>query len=218
MLTLFTGLIVCITAAYASVLNTTHDHPLVVEFQDVSRHRDNYPQGVVVAHSIYFRSQDSIHYYIPQPSDVFTKIPGLMFAIHHKHPTVYQLHFQGSCLLSSAYIHGFVRFLIDGRVLVSNYLLPNNDQRHLRAPELGADLNQFDYRAGGMIYSGGSPGIAMSCPKSDLIYMPAGTHIVEFAARTRYHGGITVWGGEISVQLTQYDSKMNLGLSHPVIR
>jgi hypothetical protein len=141
-----------------------------------------------------------------------------MFAIHHKHPTVYQLHFQGSCLLSSAYIHGFVRFLIDGRVLVSNYLLPNNDQRHLRAPELGADLNQFDYRAGGMSFSSGSPHIAMSCPKSDLIYMPAGTHVVEVGARTYGNGGITVYGGELSVQLTQYDSKMNLELSHPVIR
>ena len=185
-------LLVCMTAAYESVLNTTLKDDLIVQFRDVPLRSRNYPQGAVVAHSIYFRRQDIISYTIPAPSDIFTKIPGLMFAIRHTHPTVYRLEFQGSCQLNAVAINGFVRFLIDGRLLVSNYLLPNNAQRHLVAPELGRDLNEFDHRAGGMIRSAGSPGIAMSCPKSDLIYMPAGTHVVEVAARTRYNGGITV--------------------------
>jgi hypothetical protein len=210
--------LVCITTAYTSDLNTTYSGAVILKFQDAPLHRGNFPQGVVVAHSIYFRQQDTIFYTIPQPSNVFTKIPGLMFAISNAHPTVYRLQFQGSCQLTAAQINGFVRFLIDGRILVSNYLLPNNDRRHLVAPELGTDLHAFDHRGGGMIMSAGSPFIAMSCPKSDLVYMPAGTHVVEVAARTTHNGGIIVWGGELSVQLTQYDSTVNLELPHPVIR
>ena len=121
------------------------------------------------------------------------------------------------CQLPQAHINGFVRFLIDGRILVSNYLLPNNARRHLLVPELGSNLDAMDHRAGGMIYSSGAPGIAMSCPKSDLIYMPAGTHVVEVGARTRYNGGLMVYGGELSVQLTQYHPEVNLALSHPIV-
>lgn len=170
-----------------SALNTTLKDNMIVQFRDVPLRRGNFPQGALVAHSIYIRRQDIISYTIPAPSDIFTKIPGLMLAIHHAHPTVYRLEFQGSCQLNAAAINGFVRFLIDGRLLVSNYLLPKNAQRRLVAPGLSRELNEFDHRAGEMIMSAGSPGIAMSCPKSDLIYMPAGTHVVEVAARTRYN-------------------------------
>jgi hypothetical protein len=211
-------LLACMTAAFESASNTTLNDDMIVRFRDVPLRSGNYPQGAVVAHSIYIRRQDIISYTIPVPSDIFTKIPGLMLAVHHAHPIVYRLEFQGSCQLNAAAINGFVRFLIDGRVLVSNYLLPNNARRHWLAPELGTSLDEFDHHAGGMIMSAGSPGIAMSCPKSDLIYMPAGTHVVEVAARTRYNGGIIVWGGELSVQLTQYDAAVNLELSHPIIR
>ena len=211
-------LLVCMTAAYESAFNTTLKDDMIVQFQDVPLRSGNYPQGAVVAHSIYIRRQNMISHTIAAPSDIFTTIPGLMFAIHHAHPIVYRLEFQGTCKLSATGSNGFVRFLIDGRVLVSNYLLPNTAQRHSVAPELGKDLNEFDYRAGGMIYNSESLGIAMSCPKSDLIYMPAGTHVVEVAARARGNGGINVYGGELSVQLTQYDSAVNLELSHPIVR
>ncbi|CAF1166970.1 unnamed protein product [Adineta steineri] len=149
---------------------------------------------------------------------IFTKIPGLMFVIHHTEPLVYQLQFQGSCQLFTPNINGFIRFLIDGRVLVRNYLLPNTDNRHLLVPELGSGVDNLDHIGGGMLYSAQSVGIAMSCPKSDLIYMPAGTHVVEVAARTNINGPMVVWGGELSVQLTQYDPAVSLALSHPIVR
>ena len=86
---------------------------------------------------------------------------------------LYRLQFQGSCVLSTRDNNGFVRFLIDGRVLISNYLVNNNDQRHLLAPELGSSVIEIDHRGGGMIYSGGGGAdVGMACSKSDIVYLP----------------------------------------------
>ena len=172
-----------------------------------------------MANSIYLRYQETFDYTIGVSSYVFSKIPGLTFAINHDRPMLYRLQFQGSCVLSTRDNNGFVRFLIDGRVLISNYLVNNNDQRHLLAPELGSSVIEIDHRGGGMIYSGGGGAdVGMACSKSDIVYMPQGTHIVEVAARMRDLGALHVLGGQLSIELTQYDSDVNLGLSHPVIR
>ena len=173
------SLIFALTLTLVSSLNTTSNGVPIVQFPHIQPGTGNCPHSAIVAHSVYVRYQDPLSYTISVPSNVFTKIPGLTFAVHHKQPALYQLQFQGTCVLYKDNINSFVRFLIEDRALISNYLLPNNDERHLLAPELGpGDLNYIDHRGGSMIYSGSTKGVGAARPKSDIVYMPEGTHII----------------------------------------
>ena len=56
----------------------------------------------------------------------FVIVPGLELALHHAQPILYRIMFQGGCQGSSG--TKYVQILIDGRVRISNFLLPNTGQ------------------------------------------------------------------------------------------
>ncbi|CAF4185735.1 unnamed protein product, partial [Rotaria magnacalcarata] len=53
--------------------------------------------------------------------------------------------------------------------------------------------------------------------KWDDVYMREGTHLVEVAGRAG-SGVLRVIGGQLSVDLIQYDSTANIQLPFPIIR
>ncbi|CAF1489247.1 unnamed protein product [Rotaria magnacalcarata] len=210
-------LLLFLSNTLASESNITQHGTDVVEVKNVELKQRSYSHNLILDHSIHQRYQDPLNYYIGVPSEVFTKIPGLTFTVHHTKPMLYRLSFQALCTVSARGSNGFLRFLIDGRVLISNYLLPNNDKRQTSAPELGDSVLNIDHRGGGVLYTGDSPGAGLACLKWDDVYMREGTHIVEVSGRTGF-GVLRVIGGQLSVDLIQYDSTANIQLPFPIIR
>ncbi|CAM4850209.1 unnamed protein product [Rotaria magnacalcarata] len=217
MLAFSTILLLFLSNTLASGSNITQYGTDVVEVRNIELKQRSYSYNLILDHSIHQRYQDSFDYFIGVPSEVFTKIPGLTFIVHHTKPMLYRLSFQALCTVSTRDSNGYLRFLIDDRVLISNYLLPNNDQRQKSAPELGDSVLQIDHRGGGVLYSGGSPGTGLACLKWDDVYMREGTHLVEVAGRAG-SGVLRVIGGQLSVDLIQYDSTANIQLPFPIIR
>ncbi|CAF2694171.1 unnamed protein product [Rotaria sp. Silwood2] len=176
-----------------------------------------FTSDLLQGYHVFRKYQETTTFELSSSSDVFVKIPGLTFATHHSQPMVYQLQFHGTCQQYSSATHSFIRFLIDNRVLISNYLLPNNDQRQALAPELGISNFYVDYRGGSMSY-GALTTVAMPCPKSDLILLKGGTHIIEVAARFVTNGKLYIFGGELTVQMMQYQVGTRITIPSPIIR
>ncbi|CAF1424636.1 unnamed protein product [Adineta ricciae] len=137
-------------------------------------------------------------------------------SVHHAAPMVYNIRFQGSCALMQTSNWALTRILINNKVLISNRLLPNNDQRHVVAPDLGKNIDESDTRGGSMHASGSTTSVAAVCSKSDLVLLPAGTHFIGVGGRTT-GGPFHVWGGELLVEATEYDPRVHIGLSYPTI-
>ncbi|CAF2738581.1 unnamed protein product [Rotaria sp. Silwood2] len=88
--------------------------------------------------------------FFPALPNVYSKVPGLTFAVYHKQPAIYELKFQALCRGQKTWAGSFRHFIIDDRILISNQLLPNNDQRQVVAPELGSNVFTVDSRGGGL--------------------------------------------------------------------
>jgi hypothetical protein len=149
-------------------------------------------------------------------SPTFVKVPGLSLAVNHNQPMLYRIEFQGACQ-SGTSAHNFIHVLIDGRVLIENELLPNNDQRQVVAPHLGTSIDEVDSRSSGL-YMGRSPGEWInSCPRFGKVLLPSGTHSIDVGVRVT-RPTMNLIGGQLDVEISTYDPTVQVGLSYPIIR
>jgi hypothetical protein len=166
--------------------------------------------GLIQAQHFYSKYQSMFGFILKSPSSTFIKIPGLTFAFSHTTPLLYKIRFQGSCETGPvSHVWSFLRIMIDDKILVSNRLLPNNDQRALAMPSLGANLIDIDSRGGISIFSTAA-WLFTPCAKSDNVYLPAGTHSIDVVVRTGQQ--VHVFGGELNVELMQYNSDSSINL------
>lgn len=164
---------------------------------------------------VFTRYQEAILFEAASVSASFIKIPGLSLAVHHDQSMFYRISFQGGCQ-SGTLAYNFVHFLIDGRVLIENELLPNNDRRQTVAQHLGNNINEIDRRSGG-VYMGYNVPLVASCPRFQTVVLPRGTHTIDVGIRINTPT-MNLIGGQLNVELSTYDSNEQLGLSYPVIR
>ncbi|CAF2209539.1 unnamed protein product [Rotaria magnacalcarata] len=147
-------------------------------------------------------------------SNSFVKIPGLELAVYHAQPALYRIMFQGNCQGLPGY--KYVQILIDGRVLIANYLLPNTDKRQAVASELGSSTHEIDSRDGGTHLVSTEGSMISSCPRFRSVYLPSGVHIVEVGVRIS-NSDLAMYDGQLQVELISYDTNVRLGLEHPKI-
>ncbi|CAF1588316.1 unnamed protein product [Rotaria magnacalcarata] len=171
--------------------------------------------NIILTQSFHTQYQEPEQFTLNSDDTIFVKVPGLMFAVSHEQPTVYELHFRGSYRMWNFWYQLFLGFIIDNRILNSNRLLPNNDKhRQSVAADLGESIDAIDSRAGGPLINGPTGGYAFSCAKFDTAYLSRGTHIIEVAMRAT-KPETTMIGGESHAKLTQYDPDANINLSFP---
>lgn len=166
----------------------------------------------------YFNFYQSEHETVfTNPSNTYLRVPGLSFTVYHAQPAVYELKFQATCGGLKTWTCSFRHFMVDGRILISNYLLPNNDQRPVVAPELGTNIHVIDSRDGGVFANGGlDTYFYSSCDISDIIHLSPGIHAIDVVVRTQHM--LRVVGGVFSVKLTQYSTAADINLSTPTIK
>ena len=109
-----------------------------------------------------------------------------------------------------------MHILIDGRVLIENELLPNNDPRQLVAPHLGTSIDEVDRRSGG-VFMGRSVPFVASCPRSRRVLLPNGTHSIDVGIRITVPTMIII-GGQLEIEVSTYDPMVQVGLSYPITR
>lgn len=109
-----------------------------------------------------------------------------------------------------------MHLLIDGRVLIENELLPNNDRRQFVAPHLGNTIDEIDRRSGG-VFMGRNVPFVTSCPRSRKVLLPNGTHSVDVGIRIT-SSSMNLIGGQLDVELSPYNSVVHIGLTYPKIR
>ncbi|CAF3837987.1 unnamed protein product [Rotaria sp. Silwood1] len=166
----------------------------------------------------YKRYQDPDMFEIGSSTATFVKIPGLSVAVHHTVPMIYKIRVQISSQLEKTAAHSLIRFLINDQVLISDQLLPNNDNRLKSGTVWDTNIIALDFRGGSLFYSGGgATWLVVPYFKSELVLMPAGTHLIEVGARTE-DPLLRIWGGELLVEVTEYDPDLYVGLAYPNVR
>jgi hypothetical protein len=163
----------------------------------------------------YTKTPNLISFNIASASSSFITVPGLSLSVNHDQPMLYRIEFQGGCQ-GQAEAYNFVHLLIDGRVLIENELLPNNDRRQAVAPHLGVSIDQVDQRSGGLSYAA-NVGFVSSCPRFRTVVLPSGTHSIEVGVRIS-GSSMALYGSQLDVELSSYDPATDVGLSYPIIR
>ena len=62
--------------------------------------------------------------------------------------------------------------------------------------------------------SSDSSGNYYTCSKYEIVYLPAGLHVIETVARTD-HPALLIHAGVLTVELTQYEDGPNIQLRFP---
>ena len=163
----------------------------------------------------YTRYSEAILFEAASVSASYLKVSGLSLALHHDQSMLYRIEFQGSCQ-SGTEAYNFVHILIDGRVLIENELLPNNDRRQLVAPHLGTSIDEVDRRSAG-VHMGRSVPFVASCPRSRKVLLPNGTHSIDVGIRVT-SSSMNLIGGQLEIELSTYDPTVHVGLSYPIKR
>jgi hypothetical protein len=88
--------------------------------------------------------------------------------------------------------------MIDERILISNKLLPNTEERLKVASAPFNDLWAFDWQ-GGIIVHSSSSFVTIPGSKRENVYLPAGTHSIDVVVRTQ--ANVHVEGFELSVEV-----------------
>ncbi|CAM4841792.1 unnamed protein product [Rotaria magnacalcarata] len=130
-----------------------------------------------------------------------TKLPGLSLSFHHVRPRLYKISYHGQCSVDSG-TRNWVRMMVDGRILISNRLYPNTEQRLDYDPSVSTDMSTFlDSRGGALYYSTGVTDFPSS--KVETVYLSAGIHTIEVVART--DRGFRIHNGELHVELIEFE-------------
>ena len=113
-------------------------------------------------------------------SSTFVRIPGLVVVVKHDVPLLFKIYFSAGCYMTH-FVHSFIHFMINEKVLINNKLIPNNDSRYAYVPEAGLALDQVDTHGASFMRSSDSSGTYYMCTKYELVYLPPARHVV--------HGG-----------------------------
>ncbi|CAF1133821.1 unnamed protein product [Rotaria magnacalcarata] len=106
--------------------------------------------------------------------------------------------------------------MINNKVLISNHLLSNTNDRANTAAifALGADLNDFDLRDDSIIYNEIRAGIFFPYTKVELVLLPPGLHAVEMGVRIKGNNVNVNWN-TFTVELVEYAPGANIKLEYP---
>ncbi|CAF3601789.1 unnamed protein product [Rotaria socialis] len=207
-------LIFCINISTTIQSNSTSGYSDVIKIPSSQTSSLDRQCNCVPARYIYRRYQDPIKFELSQQADTFIKIPGLMVAAHHTKPMVYQIRYQGTCWIARNLAQSILTILIDNQVLIANQLLPNSNRRYALASQIGG--KSADLRGGSYWYSGTAAGASFSWYKTELVLMPAGTHVIEVGVRAE-NTILHLWGGELTIDMTEYDSAQYSTLTYPTV-
>ncbi|CAF2118316.1 unnamed protein product [Rotaria magnacalcarata] len=207
-------LIFCINISTTIQSNSTSGYSDVIKVPSSQKSSLDGQCNCLPARYIYRRYQDPIAIELSQRVATFIKIPGLMVAVHHTKPMVYQIRYQGTCWIARALAYSILTILIDNQVLIANQLLPNSDRRYALASQIGG--KSADLRGGSYWYSGSAAGTCFSWYKTELVLIPTGTHVIEVGVRAE-NTILHLWGGELTVDMTEYDSTQYSNLAYPTV-
>lgn len=202
----------CVSTTASS--NSTYNGLEIIRIPSNQKRSSNGQCNCLPSRFLYRRYQDPIKFEVTQVIDSFIKIPGLMMAVHHSDPMIFQIRYQGASYIANGYAFSITTILIDNRVLTANQLFPNNNRRHELASKIGG--NEADYRGGKYWHSGGTSGLSLSSSRTELVLLPAGVHVIEVGVRainTQLH----LWGGELIVEVTEYDSRQYSSFTFPTV-
>ena len=104
--------------------------------------------------------------------------------------------------------------MINDKILIGNKLLPNNDRRHIFASEFGNNIHEVDSYGASLIHSSATSWHFYSCPKSEIVYLPPGLHIIEVVARTASQL-VQITNGMLEIELIKYQPYSNINLQFP---
>lgn len=211
---LFCSVLLLIAIQDATSYNSANSSYQVFEIPPIRSDHRSLTNKQISRRYFYRAYQDPEYFELKFDSVVFTKVPNLMLAINHNVSMLYSIRLQTLLSVMTPGAHSMLRFLVDGRVLTSNKLLPNNERR-LRDQNLrGTSVCNLDLRGGAGSCSGTSAGSATSFFKSELFILPAGTHTVEVGVRTE-SPDLHLHAGELYAELTEYDPDLHIGLEYP---
>lgn len=137
---------------------------------------------------------------------VFVQTPGLSLSFYHPMPMLYEISFHGNCRIDYPSTCLQLHLRVDGQLILGNYL--------------SSDMTS-DHRSGGayMISNEQTHGSTFQCSKTDWIYLSAGIHVIDVAAKTSGAGAIEA--GILRVKLIQFDDGTNINLpimTPPIVR
>ncbi|CAF2067834.1 unnamed protein product [Rotaria magnacalcarata] len=187
--------LLCLTVALTVNKNSTD----IIYLDNV---RQNYKSiSSAHPHQYYFKYQPNSIFVLNVPSKIFTQVPGLSLSFHHVRPRLYKISYHGQCSVDSG-TRNWVRMMVDGRILISNRLYPNTEQRLDYDPSVSTDMSTFlDSRGGALYYSTGVTDFPSS--KVETVYLSAGIHTIEVVART--DRGFRIHNGELHVELIEFE-------------
>lgn len=167
------------------------------------------------APEFYFAYQPTPKFVLTTVSPTFIKVPGLALVFCNAHPRIFRISIQGQMHTSALTFGSMVKVMIDEHILISNKLVPNTEERFKLLATPGSDLWSSDW-AGGILAYSASSFITISAHKSETVYLPAGTHSINVAARTSKT--VSVEGFELSVEVNDIPegAKINLPLLVPM--
>jgi hypothetical protein len=161
------------------------------------------------APQFFFAYQTIPAFILNTASTTFVKVPGLSLVFYNARPRLFRISIQGHMYTNTPYYASLMKVMIDEHILISNKLLPNNDQRYGMASAPGFDAWAID-RQGGIISYTASPGMAVSGFKRENVYLPAGTHSIDVVVRTSK--SVQVEGSELSVEVNDIPEGANINL------
>lgn len=199
---LFKSIVTSLTAA------NTKD---IVVIPAATRTLGNLP-SFIQAQSFHSRFQTRSRFDLSTVSDSFVKVPGLTFVFSHSTPMLYKINFQGTCTNYIAISESYMHILVDDKVFIFNKLLPNDNSRLSLGQDLDDTLSKIDALDAGYF---GSHTIWQwtPCVQYKTIYLAAGVHSIDVGVRTTKQ--FSVYGGQLTVELVQYNSNSSINL--PII-
>lgn len=157
----------------------------------------------ILMQSFYKKFQSGI-LHLAAPSLIYMKVPGLTFAFHHKTSLVYRLSFEAECRVSEYGSVFQLEFMYDDSLLRNgNQLVPNNGFD----PSYNVPTHWHPPR--GNAYH-------EICFRSDLVYMPSGTHVIDVGFRLLnvpfQNAAVWVQKAKLTIELIQYHPTIDHGL------
>ncbi|CAF3265478.1 unnamed protein product [Rotaria sp. Silwood2] len=197
--------------------NVTRNVEDIIEIPIIQQRSQSIYTNPLKPQYFYTRYQDVDQLFIVASTATFTQIPGLSLAVHHAVPMIYKIQAQTSPQLQKPWAHCMIHILINEKVLISNKLQPNNDKRLIGIKVWNTNINFLDIEGGSLFCSGDASAPVVPFFKSELIIMPPGTYVIEVGARTDAPP-LWIHGGELRVEMTEYDPNLHVGLTYPTVR
>jgi hypothetical protein len=161
------------------------------------------------APQFFFAYQTDARFFLNTASTAFVKVPGLSLVFYIDRPRLFRISIQGQMYTSALNSGSLIKVMINEHILISNKLLPNNDQRFGVASAPGNDLWSKDWQGGILLHSTASY-VTVSGFKRESVYLPAGTHSINVVVRT--WKSVQVEGFELSVEINDIPEGANTNL------